>query len=139
MPANQKTTVRGASKAPKTRSARAPSARPRARTTALSRIQHNDRVISRAKKTLETTQKDLDAIRGSISTGGRDLRKDVAKLLRDTRRDLEKMNTSVRRDLKQLQKDLSPATKAKPRKPATNAKPRKPARKRAATARSSSR
>ena len=117
MPANQKTAAKKASYTRKAPSARA-SSRPRARATALSRTQQNDRVIARVKKALETTQKDLSAIRGSVSAGGRDLRKDVTKLLRDAGRDVEKMNTAVRRDLERLQKDLATATKAKPRKPA---------------------
>ena len=130
MPTNNKTTARTSRSARKAPSARASSGRPRARATALSRIQQNDRVIARVKRALEATQKDLSAIRGSVSAGGRDLRKDVTKLLRDARRDVEKMNTAVRRDLERLQRDLSAATKAQPRKPA-----RKPARR----ARSSSR
>lgn len=117
MPANQKTATRKAPSARKASSARASSARPRAGATALSRIEQNHRVIARVKKTLETTQKDLSAIRGSVSAGGRDLRKDVTRLLRDARRDVEKMNTAVRRDLERLQKDLATATKAKPRRP----------------------
>jgi hypothetical protein len=130
MPTNHKTTARTSRSARKAPSARASSGRPRAGATALSRIQQNDRVIARVKRALEATQKDLSGIRGSVSAGGRDLRKDVTKLLRDARRDVEKMNTAVRRDLERLQKDLSAATKAQPRKPT-----RKPAR----GARSSSR
>ena len=117
MPTNNKTTARTSRSARKAPSARASSGRPRARATALSRIQQNDRVIARVKRALEASQKDLSAIRGSVSAGGRDLRKDVTKLLRDARRDVEKMNTAVRRDLERLQKDLSAATKAQPRKP----------------------
>ena len=120
MPTNQKTTARTARTARSARkapSARASSGGSRGRATALSRIQQNDRVIARVKRALEATQKDLSAIRGSVSAGGRDLRKDVTKLLRDARRDVEKMNTAVRRDLERLQKDLSAATKAQPRKP----------------------
>ena len=120
MPTNQKTTSRSARKAP---SARASSGQTRAGSTTLSRIQHNDRVIARVKKALAATQKDLGAIRGSVSAGGRDLRRDVSKLLRDARRDVEKMNTAVRRDLDRLQRDVAAATKMQPRKPA-----RKPAR-----------
>jgi hypothetical protein len=66
-------------------------------------------VVGRIKEALDATQTDLAAIRGSVGTGGRDLRKDVAKLLRDARRDVEKMNKAVRRDLERLQKDLTPA------------------------------
>jgi hypothetical protein len=55
-------------------------------------------------------QTDLPAIRGSVGTGGRGLRKNVAKLLRDARRDVEKMNKAVRRDLERPQKDLTSAS-----------------------------
>jgi len=120
VPTSKKTTARSARKAP---SARPSPGQTRARSTALSRSQHNDRVIARVKKALEATQKDLGAIRGSVSAGGRDLRRDVSKLLRDARRDVEKMNTAVRRDLDRLQRDVAAATKMQPRKPA-----RKPAR-----------
>ena len=123
MPANQKTAVRKTTSARKAKttsarkapSARASSTRRGARATALSRVQQNDRVIARVKKALETTQKDLSAIRGSVSTGGRDLRKDVSKLLRDARRDVEKMSRAVHRDIGRLQKDLSSVAKPKPR------------------------
>jgi len=86
--------------------ARSKAARRKAASATRSLSEENDRAIARAKKTLEAAQKDLSAIRGSVGSGGRDLRKDVAKLLRDAGRDLEKMNTAVRRDLERLQKDL---------------------------------
>lgn len=116
MPTSQKTTAR--KPAPKKAARPGPSAGARSNDGALSRTRHNDRVIARAKKALESTQKDLGAIRGSVSTGGRDLSKDVIKLLRDARRDVEKMNTAVRRDLKRLGEDLSKATGPGRRKPA---------------------
>jgi hypothetical protein len=86
-----------------------PSARPRVTEAVRARWEGNIRLISRVKETLESTQTDLAAIRGTLRSGRRDLRKDVAKLLRDARRDVEKMNKAVRRDLEQLQKDLSSA------------------------------
>jgi hypothetical protein len=74
----------------------------------------NERAISRIKGQLEAIQKELPAIRGSVGTGGRDIRKDVSKMLREVRRDVEKMNKAVRRDLERLQKDLASTTKARP-------------------------
>ena len=75
------------------------------------RCEENGRAVVRIKEALEATQKEMTAIRGSLEAGGRDLRKDVAKLLRDARRDVEKMNTTVRRDLQRLQKDLTSTAK----------------------------
>jgi hypothetical protein len=117
MPSTRKTAARKTA-ARKTSSAQKSSARPSARSrvteAARARWEENIRLISSAKETLESTQTDLAAIRGSLKSGRRDLRKDVAKLLRDARRDVEKMNKAVRRDLEQLQKDLSSAAEAKP-------------------------
>ena len=93
-----------------------PSARPRATAAARARFEKNHRTIGRIAKSLDTAQKDLAGI------GGSDLRKDVAKRLRDARRDVTKMSNAVRRDLERLQKDLSAASKTKPRRrrPATS-------------------
>jgi len=70
-------------------------------------------VIGRVKNALERTQKEMSAIRGSVGTGGKDLRKDVSKMLRDVRRDVEKMNRTVVRDLERVQKDLAATAKPK--------------------------
>ncbi len=121
MPSAQKSVARKTSAkttaARKTSSAREsaakPSARPRATEAARKRCEENGRAVVRIKEALEMTQREMTAIRGNLQAGGRDLRKDVAKLLRDARRDVEKMNTTVRRDMQQLQKDLSQAAKAK--------------------------
>jgi hypothetical protein len=51
---------------------------------------------------------------GAGTTGVRDLRRDVSRLLRDARRDLVKMRRAVQRDLDRLQKDMSAAAKARP-------------------------
>ena len=104
-----------------------PSARPDAVKTAHVRATKNDRAIRRVAKSLEAAQKDLAAIGSSLGTGAGDVRKDVAKLISDARRDVAKMGTAVRRDLERLQKDVSGASKAKPRRarPApSKAKPR---------------
>jgi hypothetical protein len=118
----RKTTGRKASTSRKT-TAKKPAARPRVTAAARARFEQNGRAIARIKKALEVTEKELGAIRGSIQTGRKDLRKDVARLLRDARRDLEKMNKAVLRDLEQLQKDLSSPGRARPAgKPSSAAK-----------------
>ena len=107
----RKATTRKASSSRKA-ATKKPAARARVSTAAHARFEQNGRAIARIKKALETTEKELGAIRGSVRTGGKDLGKDVAKLLRDARRDLEKMNKAVLRDLEQLQKGLSSPGKA---------------------------
>ena len=95
-------------------------ARPRVTQTAKARFERADRAIGRVAKSLETAQKDLAAIGGSLGAGASDVRKDVAKLLRDASRDVNKMSKAVRRDLERLQKDVTKAPKKK--KPAGRAK-----------------
>src|ERR1700682_94674 len=90
------------------------SARPRATQTAKAPFEKADRSIGRVAKSLETAQKDLSAIGGSLGAGASDVRKDVAKLLRDASRDVAKMSRAVRRDLERLQKDVAAASKKKP-------------------------
>jgi hypothetical protein len=104
-------------------------ARPRANATARARFEKNHRAIGRVAKSLDSAQKDLAAIGGSVGTGASDLRKDVAKRLRDARKDLTKMGNTLRRDLERLQKkdSGSAAKKAKPKKAkARRAKTTKP-------------
>ena len=94
-----------------------PAARPRATAAARARYAKNDRAIGRLTKSLDTAQKDLAAIGGSVSTGAGDLRKDVTK-----------MGNTLRRDLERLQKNSGSASKkAKPKKAkARRAKTTKP-------------
>jgi hypothetical protein len=89
-------------------------ARTRATEAAHARGVQNERAITRIKGQLEMIQKEMPAIRGTVGTGGRDIRKDVSKMLREVRRDVEKMNKAVRRDLERLQKDLASTTNARP-------------------------
>jgi hypothetical protein len=127
MPAAAKrATPKKASRKPTGRRSPSKSVRPRAATAARARHDHNRRTIGRLKDALEITQREITSIRGSLGSGGRDLRKDVARLLRDARRDVEKMNRSVLSDLERLQRELSGAAKAQaPPRPA--GKPRKAA------------
>ena len=107
-----------------------PAARPRANAATRARFEKNNRAIGRLAKGLDTAQKDLSSIGGSVSTGASDLRKDVAKRLRDARKDVTKMGNTLRRDLERLQKkdSASASKKAKPKKAkarrAKTAKPR---------------
>jgi ABC-type transporter Mla subunit MlaD len=89
-----------------TRAAKRPS---RATAVTHARAQDEARRLDRITRTLEVAQEDLSSIGGSVGTGVRDLRRDVAKLLRDARRDLTKMRHAIERDLDRFQKDLSPA------------------------------
>jgi hypothetical protein len=100
--------------------------RPRPTQAARARFEKNDRAIGRVTKSLEAAQKDLAAIGGTVGTGAGDLRKDVAKLLRDANRHVTKMSKTVRRDLERLQKDVTAASKAKPRRARTGTSRAKP-------------
>ena len=113
-----------------------PAARPRASAATRARFEKNNRAIGRLAKGLDTAQKDLSSIGGSVSTGASDLRKDVAKRLRDARKDVTKMGNTLRRDLERLQKkdSASASKKAKPKKAkARRAKTAKPRAKASAT------
>lgn len=88
----------------------------RPRTNVAARGQAEDSVqrLDRVTKALESAQKDLGSIGGSLGTGARDLRSDVMKLLRDARRDLAKMRRAIERDVRRLQKDLTEASSPTP-------------------------
>ena len=101
-----------------------PAARPRTTAAARARYAKNDRAIGRLAKSLDTAQKDLAAIGGSVSTGAGDLRKDVAKRLRDARKDVTKMGNTLRRDLERLQKNSGSASKKAKARRAKTTKPR---------------
>jgi len=93
-----------------------PSGRSKPAAAARARLVKNEQALGRIAKSLEAAQKDLAAIGGSLGTGARDVRKDVAKLLRDANRDVTKMAKALRRDLERLQKDVSAASKPKARR-----------------------
>jgi hypothetical protein len=102
-----------------------PPARPRPTAAARARfakIEKSDKAVGRIAKSLDAAQKDLTSIGGSLGTGARDMRKDVAKLLRDARRDVTKLGKAVRRDLERLQKDVTVAAKPKPSRARPKAK-----------------
>jgi len=91
-----------------------PVARARATTAAKTRVEDDDRRLEHAMQSLESAQKDLASIGGSLGTGVRDLRRDVNRMLRDAQRDVRKMRRSLQRDLVRLQKDLTSAATPKP-------------------------
>jgi len=97
--------------------AKKPAPRRRATPAARARAEDDARRLEHITQSLEAVQKDLGAIGGSLSTGVRDLRRDVNRLLRDARRDLIKMRRALQRDLDQLQKDVTSAATAKPAGP----------------------
>ena len=114
---------------PSTQKSKARPAARRANPAARARFEKNHRAIGRLTKSLDSAQKDLAAIGGSVSTGAGDLRKDVAKRLRDARKDVTKMGNTLRRDLERLQtkNSASASKKAKPKKAkARRAKTTKP-------------
>ena len=111
---------------PPTRKAKArPSTRSRAGARASSTT--HDKTIARITKSLETAQKDLAAIGGTLAAGTSDMGKDVAKLLKDASRDVTKMGKAVRRDVERLQKDVT--VPAKPKARSTGAKKARTTRK----------
>jgi hypothetical protein len=132
MPATKRSGARKATtgKATRSRSTAKSTARGRvtsaARTAAHRRHESNRRAVDRVKKALDTTQKEIAAIRGTLGTGRKDLRKDAAKLLREAGREVEKMNKAVLGDLERLQKELKGAAKGATPKRAAR-KPRKSA------------
>jgi hypothetical protein len=95
--------------------------KPSGKASLRSRVEQNGRTLDRVKKALESTEKELTAVGGSVVSG--DLRKGASKLLREARREVEKMSKAVSRDVERLQKDLAAAGKGKPA--AKKAKPKK--------------
>jgi ABC-type transporter Mla subunit MlaD len=83
--------------------------------------ENDARIVAHVSQALEAAQEDLASIGGSLGAGGRDLGKDVQRLLRDARRDLKKMRKALQRDIERLQKAL--ATDALKRGSAGRARP----------------
>ena len=63
--------------------------------------------LDRLNASLEAAQKALTDLGGSVGRGGRDLLKDVQKLVSDARRDTLRLNKSLLADLNQLQKTMT--------------------------------
>ena len=73
--------------------------------------------VKRLNKSLDSAQDALAALRGDVgkdvSTGARNLYKDVQKFVKDARRDSGKLGRALQRDLGQAQKRLSGSPQAK--------------------------
>jgi hypothetical protein len=73
--------------------------------------------VKRLNKSLDAAQDALAALRNDVSkdvsTGARNLYKDVQKFVKDARRDSGKLGKALQRDIEKAQKRMSPAPKAK--------------------------
>jgi hypothetical protein len=63
--------------------------------------------LDRLNASLEAAQKALTDLSGNLGRGGRDLLKDVQKMVRDARRDTLRLNKALVADLDQLQKTVT--------------------------------
>jgi ABC-type transporter Mla subunit MlaD len=87
---------------PQTKTTRRRSARARA-----SRKSTGAASLDRLNASLEAAQKALTDLGDNLGRGGRDLLKDVQKMVRDARRDTLRLNKSLLTDLDQLQKAVT--------------------------------
>jgi hypothetical protein len=63
--------------------------------------------LDRLNASLEAAQKALADLGGNLGRGGRDVLKDVQKLVRDARRDTVRLNKTLLADLDRLQKTVT--------------------------------
>jgi hypothetical protein len=63
--------------------------------------------LDRLNASLEAAQKALTDLTANLGRGGRDLLKDVQKMVRDARRDTLRLNKALVADLDQLQKTVT--------------------------------
>lgn len=82
-----------------------------------------NKAVDRLNEALEAAEKAAKALREDIGAGGRDLLRDVDRLISAARRDAAKLTQSVRGDLAELQKAI--VKQPNGHKPA----PKKPVRK----------
>jgi hypothetical protein len=66
--------------------------------------------INRLNTSLDSANKAIGDLRGDLGRGGRDLVKNVEKLIKDARKEGEKLNKSLRAELDQLQERLRPGS-----------------------------
>jgi hypothetical protein len=73
--------------------------------------------VTRLNKSLDAAQDALAALRNDVSkdvsTGARDLYKDLQKFVKDARRDSGRLGKALQRDIEKAQKRMAPAPKAK--------------------------
>jgi hypothetical protein len=93
--------------------------------------------LDRLNASLEAAQKALTDLGGTLGRGGRDVLKDVQKLVRDARRDTLRLNKSLLADLNQLQKTVT-GRGGKPRASQKSRTTRKTATRKAASGRTAS-
>lgn len=93
--------------------------------------------LDRLNTSLEAAQKALTDLGSSLGRGGRDVLKDVQKMVRDARRDTARLNKTLLADLDQLQKTVT-GRGGRSRASQKSATTRKKATRKAATGRSAS-
>jgi hypothetical protein len=69
--------------------------------------------LDRLNESLDAAQKALADLQGDLGRGGRDIVKNVSRLLKDARRDTAKLNRAVVKDLGQLGRALTPGTNSR--------------------------
>src|SRR3954471_19908506 len=67
----------------------------------------HETAVERLNDSLEAAQKAATALRGDIGAGGRDLLRDVERMISAARRDAAKLGHSVRDDLSELHKSIA--------------------------------
>lgn len=83
--------------------------------------------VERLNESLEAAQKAATALRDDIGAGGRDLLRDVERMISAARRDAAKLSRSVRADLSELQKAVVKQSNGHKAKAAPRKAPRKKA------------
>ena len=66
--------------------------------------------LNRLNTSLDSANKAIGDLRGDLGRGGRDLVKNVEKLIKDARKEGDKLNKSLRTELDQLQERLRPGS-----------------------------
>lgn len=79
--------------------------------------QSADGAVERVSESLEAAQKALNAVRGDVSKGTRDLKANVERLISDARRDVAKLGKSVHADLEEFKKNVTGPSGHKPKPP----------------------
>ena len=79
--------------------------------------QSADGAVERVSESLEAAQKALNAVRGDVSKGTRDLKANVERLISDARRDVAKLGKSVHADLEEFKKNVTWPSGHKPKPP----------------------
>jgi hypothetical protein len=94
-----------------------------------------NKAFDRLNESLEAAEKAAMALRDDIGAGGRDLLKDLDRMITAARRDAAKLTKSVRGDIAELQKAIAkqpngnkPASKATPKTAPKKAARKSPAK-----------